>query len=57
VFVVEQNRDAQMKSLLMLEVKKVADKLQSILHYNGLPISSDAVVNGVNQFLQSEAAA
>jgi 2-oxoglutarate ferredoxin oxidoreductase subunit alpha len=57
VFVVEQNRDAQMKSLLMLEIKKVADKLQSILHYNGLPISSDAVVNGVNQFLQSEAAA
>ncbi len=57
VFVVEQNRDAQMKSLLMLEIKKVADKLQSILHYNGLPISSDCVVNGVNQFLQSEAAA
>ncbi len=57
VFVVEQNRDAQMKSLLMLEIKKVADKLQSILHYNGLPISSDCVVNGVSQFLQSEAAA
>jgi 2-oxoglutarate ferredoxin oxidoreductase subunit alpha len=57
VFVVEQNRDAQMKSLLMLEIEKVADKLQSILHYNGLPISSDCVVNGVNQFLQSEAAA
>lgn len=57
VFVVEQNRDAQMKSLLLLEIKKVADKLQSILHYNGLPISSDCVVNGVNQFLQSEAAA
>lgn len=57
VFVVEQNRDAQMKSLLMLEIKKVADKLQSILHFNGLPISSDCVVSGVNQFLQSEAAA
>ncbi len=57
VFVVEQNRDAQMKSLLMLEVSHVADKLFSILHYNGLPIPSDCVVNGINQHLKSEAAA
>jgi len=57
VFVVEQNRDAQMKSLLKLETDNAADKLSSILHYNGMPIPSECVVAGVNQFLQSEAAA
>jgi len=57
VFVVEQNRDAQMKSLLMLETHNAAGKLLSILHYNGMPIPSECVVEGVDQFLQSEAAA
>jgi len=57
VFVVEQNRDAQMKSLLLLETNNVADRLFSILHYNGMPIPSECVVNGINQHLKSEAAA
>jgi 2-oxoglutarate ferredoxin oxidoreductase subunit alpha len=57
VFVVEQNRDAQMKSLIMLSIDKVADKLVSILHYNGMPIPSDSVVEGIQQHLQSEVAA
>jgi 2-oxoglutarate ferredoxin oxidoreductase subunit alpha len=57
VFVVEQNRDGQMKSLLMLEINDVAGKLLSILHFNGMPIPSDCVVAGVHQFLQSEVAA
>lgn len=57
VFVVEQNRDAQMKSLLTLEIDRVADKLVSIRHYNGLPIPSHCVVDGVRKHLVSEAAA
>jgi 2-oxoglutarate ferredoxin oxidoreductase subunit alpha len=57
VFVVEQNRDAQMKSLLMLETNDVANKLVSILHYNGMPIPSDCVVGGIIQHLNPEAAA
>jgi len=57
VFVVEQNRDAQMKSLLKLETHTAGDKLCSILHYNGMPIPSECVVAGVSEFLQSEAAA
>jgi 2-oxoglutarate ferredoxin oxidoreductase subunit alpha len=57
VFVVEQNRDAQMKSLLLLETGNAAGKLVSILHYNGMPIPSECVVNGINRFLQSEVAA
>ncbi len=56
-YVVEQNRDAQMKSLLMLEANDIADRLVSILHYNGLPIPSECVVKGVTEHLEKEAAA
>jgi len=47
VFVVEQNRDAQMRSLLTLETRVPKDKLRSLLHYSGLPISSEFIVTGV----------
>ena len=57
VFVVEQNRDAQMKSLLKLETDVPTDRLVSILHYNGMPIPSDCVVQGVFEHVKSEAAA
>jgi 2-oxoglutarate ferredoxin oxidoreductase subunit alpha len=57
IFVVEQNRDAQMKSLLMLEYNDIADRLVSILHYNGLPIPSDCVVSGISTHVEKEAAA
>jgi 2-oxoglutarate ferredoxin oxidoreductase subunit alpha len=56
VFVVEQNRDAQMKSLLTLETA-AAGRLVSILHYNGMPIPSDCVVQGILEHLKAEAAA
>jgi 2-oxoglutarate ferredoxin oxidoreductase subunit alpha len=57
IFVVEQNRDAQMKSLLMLEYNDIADRLVSILHYNGMPIPSECVVQGVIEHHKSEQAA
>jgi 2-oxoglutarate ferredoxin oxidoreductase subunit alpha len=47
LFVVEQNRDAQLKSLLTLETAVEKAKLRSILHYSGLPISSTCIVEGV----------
>lgn len=47
LFVVEQNRDAQLKSLLTLETAVEKSKLRSILHYSGLPISSSCIVEGV----------
>jgi 2-oxoglutarate ferredoxin oxidoreductase subunit alpha len=47
LFVVEQNRDAQMRSLLTLETRVSKDKLRSLLHYSGLPISSEFIVKGV----------
>ncbi len=47
VFVVEQNRDAQFRSLLTLETGVEKAKLRSLLHYSGLPISSSFIVEGV----------
>jgi 2-oxoglutarate ferredoxin oxidoreductase subunit alpha len=47
LFVVEQNRDAQLKSLLTLETAVEKSKLRSLLHYNGLPISSGFIVEGI----------
>ena len=40
VFVVEQNRDGQMASLLKLHYPQAAAKIQSVLHYDGLPITA-----------------
>jgi 2-oxoglutarate ferredoxin oxidoreductase subunit alpha len=57
VYVVEQNRDAQMKSLLMLEANDIADRLVSILHYNGMPIPSECVVSGITEHQGTEEAA
>ncbi|MFC4310378.1 2-oxoacid:acceptor oxidoreductase subunit alpha [Steroidobacter flavus] len=47
IFVVEQNRDAQLRSLLTLETAVDKAKLHSILHYSGLPMSSSVIVDGV----------
>jgi 2-oxoglutarate/2-oxoacid ferredoxin oxidoreductase subunit alpha len=52
IFVVEQNRDAQLRALLTLETQVEKSKLQSLLHYNGLPISSKFIVEGVIAHLQ-----
>jgi 2-oxoglutarate/2-oxoacid ferredoxin oxidoreductase subunit alpha len=44
VYVIEQNRDAQMQSLLRLDLPaEQAVKLRSILHYNGLPIDARSI--------------
>ena len=46
-YVVEQNRDAQFRSLLILETRVEKAKLHSLLHYSGLPVSSAFIVDGV----------
>jgi 2-oxoglutarate ferredoxin oxidoreductase subunit alpha len=40
VFVVEQNRDAQMRTLLMTDLGIDSAQLVSILHYDGTPITA-----------------
>jgi 2-oxoglutarate/2-oxoacid ferredoxin oxidoreductase subunit alpha len=46
-FVVEQNRDAQLRALLTLETGIPKERMHSILHYNGLPIPAHYVIDGV----------
>jgi len=57
IFVVEQNRDAQMRSLLITESKARKQQLLSVLHYNGMPIPSQCVVDAVLAHIEGEAAA
>jgi 2-oxoglutarate ferredoxin oxidoreductase subunit alpha len=57
IFVVEQNRDAQLRALLTLETAVDKAKLRSLLHYSGLPISSAFIVEGVLAELQPRAQA
>ncbi len=47
VFVVEQNRDAQFRNMLLMETDVDRKRLVSILHYNGLPIASSHVEEAV----------
>ncbi len=46
-FVIEQNRDAQLRSLLTLETGVAKEKLRSVLVYGGFPLSAKHVVNGI----------
>ena len=57
VFVVEQNRDAQLKSLLMIETDYPKARMESILHYSGLPIDCRCVVEGIEASLAKGEAA
>jgi 2-oxoglutarate ferredoxin oxidoreductase subunit alpha len=47
IFVVEQNRDAQFKSLMMIELGVNADKLISVLNYDGTPITADHILQQI----------
>lgn len=44
VYVVEQNRDAQVSHLLMAEYPEYAMRIRPVLHYNGMPIDADTIV-------------
>ncbi len=43
IFVVEQNRDAQFRSLMMIELGTEPSKLISVLNYDGMPITADNI--------------
>ncbi len=47
VYVVEQNRDGQMASLLRLEVHQHENKIRNVLHYDGLPVYARFVTNAI----------
>ncbi len=51
IFVIEQNRDAQFKSLLMIELNINPEKLISVLNYDGTPITADNILQQIKENL------
>ncbi len=51
-FVVESNRDAQLQTMLRIELEIPAEKLLSVRYYGGFPMSSQYIVSGVEAYLQ-----
>jgi 2-oxoglutarate ferredoxin oxidoreductase subunit alpha len=50
IYVVEQNRDAQMLSLLRMDGEPTfAPRVRSVLHYNGLPIDARSITDSILQ--------
>ncbi|HTL23512.1 MAG TPA: 2-oxoacid:acceptor oxidoreductase subunit alpha [Mycobacteriales bacterium] len=47
-FVVEQNRDGQLRSLLTLETGVSGARLRSVLSYGGFPLSAQTVVDSIS---------
>jgi 2-oxoglutarate ferredoxin oxidoreductase subunit alpha len=54
-FVVEQNRDGQLRSLLMLETGVAVEKLESVRYYGGFPMSAHHVISAVKAKLEKAA--
>jgi 2-oxoglutarate ferredoxin oxidoreductase subunit alpha len=48
VFVVEQNRDAQMRTLLINELEVNPKKLIRVLNFDGTPITADLIIEPIN---------
>ena len=51
VFVIEQNRDSQMKILLSGECQISPGKLDSVTNFNGLPITATTITNQIHSLL------
>lgn len=47
IFVIEQNRDAQMRSLLINELGVAPQKMIPVLNYDGTPITADTIVKQI----------
>ena len=54
VFVIEQNRDAQLRSMIIMELETDPTKLIPILNYDGMPITADAIKNQILKHLNLE---
>ncbi len=53
VFVVEQNRDAQLRTLLLSELAADPAKLVPVLHYDGTPITAQFIAGEIAQNLKA----
>ena len=54
VFVVEQNRDAQFRSLMIIECGMSPQKLISVLNYDGMPITADNIYKQIKGVTESK---
>ena len=54
VFVIEQNRDAQFRSLTMIELGTDPAKLVSVLNYDGMPITADYIYRLIKGNIQKQ---
>ena len=54
IFVVEQNRDAQMRSLLMTEAGIPGEKLVPILNYDGMPLTAEWVRGQIEAVIETD---
>lgn len=52
VFVIEQNRDGQMRQLIMNECHIAPDKLTSVLNYSGTPITARTIAAQIRKTLK-----
>jgi len=52
IIVMEQNRDAQMRSLLINELNKDSSKIHSILNFDGSPVTANFIVNAFLNLLK-----
>lgn len=51
VFIIEQNRDAQMRSLLINELNVNPQKMISVLNFDGMPITAQFITTRINKTL------
>ena len=49
IYVIEQNRDAQLRSLLILDAEVNPEKLVALLHYDGMSINAKFVIQKVEE--------
>jgi 2-oxoglutarate ferredoxin oxidoreductase subunit alpha len=54
VFVVDQNRDGQLRTLIVNDTAIEKSKLRSVRHYSGTPLSADHVLEEVLPVLEPE---
>jgi len=52
VYIVEQNRDAQLRSMLLIERNVNPEKLIPVLHYTGMPLTADFLHQEIGDLLE-----
>jgi 2-oxoglutarate ferredoxin oxidoreductase subunit alpha len=50
-FIIEQNRDAQLKTMLVTEEQINIDRLISVLHYDGTPITARFIADHISKHI------